>query len=328
MTKKTKVLNCVKCKKSITKTHEKIQCVGECKGWYHQGCSELTLDEYHNYKRKAGEKWICNKCLESDSESESDADSEDEIPSKERKLKTKSEKFNVDIFDNPKPTNKQILETMKKMFEEIQKSVTFNGSMIEDLKADLKKITEGNKKLKKEQIALKNRVADLEQEVLQIRSSVSDERNEDRLKNIVIVGLKGDQDAKKDVTKVLNYLKVGISEQEYEVKILPSKESKKPVLVTFSQKAIRDKVLLQRKSVSLDTNTCGITSGNTSKIFLNEDLCKHSRELFKKARELKRHGFKYVWCKNGSILVRKDDNGPIKKMLTAGQITNLIPSVK
>lgn len=328
MTKKTKITKCVNCEKPITKTHEKIQCAGECKGWYHQGCSRLTIEEYRNYERKIGEKWICNRCLESDSESEPDDYSEDDSSSNGRKQKRKSEKFNFNIFDNPKPTNKQIFDTMKNMFEEIQKSLTFNGSIIEDLRADLKKITEENRKLKKEQAILRNKVADLEQEIIQIRSSDNDERNEDRLKNIVMVGLKGDQNAKKDVTKILNYLKIEISEQNYEVKILPSKESKKPVLVTFSEKAIRDKVLLQRKSVSLDTNTCGITSGNTSKIFLNEDLSKHSRELFKKARELKKHGFKYVWCKDGNIFVRKDDNGPIKKMLTACQISNLITSLK
>ena len=271
--------------------------------------------------------WICDCCLASDSKYDSEGDTEEEEILTGQSLRKSHNSNFEDIFDNPKPTNKQLLNAMKSMFEEIQKSVSFNGTMIEDLKSTIKRISDENKRLKKDHVTLKQRVADLENDVVQLKSSTSRDENEERLKNVVIVGLKGGRNAKEDVKKVLNQLKVDISDEQYEVKTLPSQEATKPVvLVTFAQKALRDKVLQEKKSVPLDTNICGITSEITTKIFLNEDLSKHSREIFKKARELRQHGFKYVWCRDGNIFARKVDNGPIKKILTSSQVTNLINS--
>ncbi|CAH1976769.1 unnamed protein product [Acanthoscelides obtectus] len=49
-------------------------------------------------------------------------------------------------------------------------------------------------------------------------------------------------------------------------------------------------------------------------LYINEDLPKALRDIFKYARDLKRGGFKYVWCRNGHVYVRKEDVGAVVKI--------------
>lgn len=47
-------------------------------------------------------------------------------------------------------------------------------------------------------------------------------------------------------------------------------------------------------------------------IYINENLTKRNKKLFKKARDLKRNGdVKYAWCKNGKIFIRKTDDSKV-----------------
>lgn len=97
------------CERPIAKTHKKIQCAVESKCWYHKVCSELSCEEFKDYEKKVCEKWICDIYLETDS------DSEKEVTIRENQ-KSKVNRLNAtDILDNPIPTNKQILDKVKKM---------------------------------------------------------------------------------------------------------------------------------------------------------------------------------------------------------------------
>lgn len=57
---------------------------------------------------------------------------------------------------------------------------------------------------------------------------------------------------------------------------------------------------------------------------MNEDLPPAIRRLYQKARELRKHGFMYVWCKDGQVFVRKTDQSNIIKIGYEGQISEMI----
>nr|CAI5828125.1 unnamed protein product [Callosobruchus analis] len=58
-------------------------------------------------------------------------------------------------------------------------------------------------------------------------------------------------------------------------------------------------------------------------IYINEDLSRPTRDIFRKARELRTVGFKYVWCKNSQVYVRKMDGGQAIKINSLSEIESL-----
>ena len=80
---------------------------------------------------------------------------------------------------------------------------------------------------------------------------------------------------------------------------------------------------LKRSKAKLETTECGI-QGEKRNIYINDDLPKPIRELYKKARELRSHGFRYVWCKLGKIYARKDEGQELVKIFNKEQVGNII----
>jgi len=226
------------------------------------------------------------------------------------------------LFELQNPTNLDIMKVMKKMYNELQNSITFNGSMMEQLKEGIQALSNENTRLKKEQTQLKTRIGELERELVHVKNSKRDMPNE-RDKNVVIVGLKGDENVDVHVANTLNALDIVVSKKDYSVKVLPSSKAKKPVLVSFTDVHIRNNVLKQRKSIQLDTEICRIPADSKTRIYVNPDLSKYTRALFLKAKELKSHGFKYVWCKGENILVRKNEDDSAIKIITSAQVDGL-----
>lgn len=125
------------------------------------------------------------------------------------------------------------------------------------------------------------------------------------------------------VETVLRVLDNKITRSYYTIKPIPSKNPVKPLLIIFKQEELRNALIQKRKEIALDAEMCGLGSAGNRKIYLNPVLRRHERELFIKARELKSSGFRYVWCKNGSVFARKKDGDTIINIVTAAQVDSL-----
>ncbi|KAJ8718458.1 hypothetical protein PYW08_002695 [Mythimna loreyi] len=90
-------------------------------------------------------------------------------------------------------------------------------------------------------------------------------------------------------------------------------QDKKPknIIVKLKSRIIRDNFLsAYRKKKSIKTDELGLP-GTIFSVFINEHLTLKSKALFRKCKELAgKYGFKYVWVKNGTILVRERDGVP------------------
>ena len=83
----------------------------------------------------------------------------------------------------------------------------------------------------------------------------------------------------------------------------------KNIIVKFTSRMLRDDVLaavrLKKGICSSDLNF----DGEPRKVYINEHLTLKNKILFREARiAAKQNNYRYVWVKNGSILVRKSDN--------------------
>lgn len=61
----------------------------------------------------------------------------------------------------------------------------------------------------------------------------------------------------------------------------------------------------------LYANNIGFNNNN-NKIIIVDQLTDTNRHLLREAKQLKRHGFQYIWTKNGKVLVkRREDSDAI-----------------
>nr|CAI5838538.1 unnamed protein product [Callosobruchus analis] len=313
--KKVKIYDCEKCKGKITKTQYSVRCAGNCQKWYHKKCTGLTDAEFLLLEKRSGaNKWICSNCCKAniisscgESDSSDDASIKSASPtralSKQKSLQKRRDEKRLSVKDNP--SNKEIMEFMSARFTELEENVKFTSDLLDDLQTSISFLLKENASLKKEQKQLKSRVDQLEKK----------QRN----LNAVIVGL-SETEIKHNVKKVFNKLEFQINEEDYRIQVLNSKSNKKPVLVRFRNEEARRRLIDARRRVRrLTSQECGI-EGVVSDIYINEDL----RLLFSKARTLKNHQFKYVWCKNGKVFARKGEGERAIVISCIQQIDSLI----
>lgn len=323
---------CPKCQQKIGKTGWRVECY-ECKKWFHFKCTNLKKEDVQGQKNK-NFKWICGTCERSQSlESSEFSSSEDSdiivMPEDRRsslfyKSKKSLNRQSTNANENSKkaPRTKEMLLHITKKIEEIEASLQYNNKLVEDLRTTVKDLSTENRKLRKEQERLSDRVIQLETEIIQVQNKRLDE---DRQQNLIIMGLsKEDKTIKKDFQALIKALNVQVNEDQVLIRMLPSEKPIKPIMVKFRSKEIRDKVLQKRKDLrDKDSNQLGL-DGETRNIFINEDLSKETKLLFNKARELKKVGYKYVWCRDGSVFCRVADGSAKVRLKLITQVEKLI----
>lgn len=307
-----KTTKCHSCDANITKTQCSLQC-SECGKWFHKSCTKLSSKEYEVFADKnARQKWVCFECHQNtSSESES---TDDIIPEKERRQSRRT------LQD---PSNREMLQIITKKFEDLEESVKFTSSIMDDMKKSFQEIVNENLKLKKEQQVMKNKIKDLEKRLVLVEKKAETEEVSKRKCNVVLVGLTQKESLNVDVKKVFDKLDPNLKEDDYNILPVSKKTQNSPVIVKFNRVELVERVMELRKSKrNLTTKECGIDEEARS-IYLNEDLPKVVRELYKKARELKHENFKYIWCKKGQIYARKDDGEEAVKIKSMEQINLL-----
>ncbi|CAG9818940.1 unnamed protein product [Phaedon cochleariae] len=337
MTKK-KLVDCKGCKINITKTQSCMRCNGDCQGWFHKKCTKLNNEDYDIFcDKKSNKKWICNSCEESSSSSENE-DSHDESNleemsgklinnngNKKRNSSASKIRGSGTIEKNADPSNRELMQFMTKKFSDLEESVKFNAEVMDELQASIKALTKENAVLRKEQKVFKSRLEDLEVKLNNLNYLAEKEEVEQKNKNVVVFGLMGGDTAKDDIKKILQKLDARIDEGDYNLQTLPSKETRKPVLVKLKDKTSRDRLLEVMKNKKINTLHCGI-SGEDKRIYINEDLPRSVRLLLNKAKSLKSHNFKYVWCKNGTVYARKDEGERFIRIKNSLQVDSIINS--
>lgn len=86
----------------------------------------------------------------------------------------------------------------------------------------------------------------------------------------------------------------------------------KNIIVKFSSRILRDNILSAiRLKKGIDSVKLGI-SGSLHKIYVNEHLTLKNKSLFRETREAARKsGYRFVWVKHGTILVRAKETSPV-----------------
>ncbi|XP_028168334.1 uncharacterized protein LOC114358544 [Ostrinia furnacalis] len=116
----------------------------------------------------------------------------------------------------------------------------------------------------------------------------------------------------------------------YDIRILPSKQESKTVIVTLNSVILKNCILRAYKDFN-KSNPHGKLSSSLlgpnyprQVIYMSENLTARTRRLFYLAREFaKAENYKHCWTANGRVLLRQEDNGRLIVLNSDTQITQL-----
>lgn len=287
-------MECLKCRKVLSKKGSHFICQGQCQGTYHRSCVKgLAAD------LKAGKNRIyCNNCEEDESDSE---DQEEDGREPDKILK--------DIQKNVRA-----IPGLIKQLESIKHSMSLLSDKYDTLLTEHEKSKDKIHKLEKTVEHINNKCTYLEKCNVALEQRVHDFEQNTRKHNIEIVGIEQmpDENVKEIVNKIGKIIDVSSDDIDWVRRNQPRKQGVKAasIIVGFKTSGTesRDAWLTQRRKLS-DITSDKITDGtNNSKIYINEDLTKATRTLLWKAKKELHNNYKYIWISKGKILVKKNED--------------------
>ncbi|KAJ0174708.1 hypothetical protein K1T71_009816 [Dendrolimus kikuchii] len=100
----------------------------------------------------------------------------------------------------------------------------------------------------------------------------------------------------------------------------------KNIVIKFISRILRDNFLSSFRLAKNITTAQLDIQGSPQSIFINEHLTLKNKMLFRECRETaKRHGYKYVWVRHATILVRESDTSPIFAIKSQNDISRIKP---
>ena len=129
------------------------------------------------------------------------------------------------------------------------------------------------------------------------------------------------------VLKLASKINIDLKEEEIEACHRTSSKPDAPIIVKLGSR--KKSALMLSKQAKSNAKKCSIAdlgfkmpphSHSTpkdvsGKVFINESLTSRNKNLLRLTKLKKRElNFKFVWTRNGTVFVRKDENSPIKRI--------------
>ena len=220
--------------------------------------------------------------------------------------------------------DREAVKEMAKEMKEMRKSMDFMSSKFEECMTEMKEMREELSNMKKEKEELKKEMNEMRNTLNESRKERGEiegkfliMQNEQLQENLEFVGLPcSDQEKCRDLAlnlarKVDPSFKTGDIIDAYRIGNPKDKDGKvkttRPLLVKFATKRVRNFLYRNKKNLRASGEENGGKMAG-QRFFINENLCRDSKALFRKANELKKEKeYKYIWSSYGTIYLRKDD---------------------
>lgn len=222
--------------------------------------------------------------------------------------------------------------------EELTKAINNLTSSVQEIKNTVKateskvdKLTNSVNAIVKEQELLRTDIDDLYEENNRLKVQVDQLEQYSRKANIVIKGIPPHKD--ENLYELVKNIgsKIEVNLKDYDIIAahrLPSSTNMSPIIVRLLNYDKKSSVVQKSKKAKLNTAMLGLEVDPPNPIYIDEHLTPQNAFLLKKAQELRRDGtVRFVWTKDGKILLRVDENSPVTRIYTEQDILSVKPKV-
>lgn len=300
-------MNCDGCLKPISKNNLFLTC-NKCKLSFHNNCLNISDTNFKKMATKKKSNWNCPKCKERSRSPSPSTDDEEEgridqiMKIVRRCLTSEFKEFNDKL--NILPELKESINFISAEYVDLKKMFTESLSTIKSLQSE-------NDQLKIEMRDLNARVTHFEQLARETNVEIQCVP-EHKMENLA------------SIVKILGtVISRPIADSEILAihrvpKVKPDSSRPKSIIVKLPSLRARDEILAavssfnkKNKTNKLNSAHLGINgiNGINSPVYVSEHLTPANKALHAATRiKAKEANYKFVWIRNGRILVRKDEN--------------------
>lgn len=306
--------SCQVCQEILSKKSPGVQC-GSCELFYHANslCCDVNKQHLSLIDSLPGGRWLCAQCRVAS-------------PPPRRGTRARSAKTAAGPVSRPVADMNPELDLIRQEIREMKGSVDFCSNKISDFEgmlhgmSNLIKITEG---LKSENAQLRERISSMNQ-----RLNAVEQHSRSNSVEIQDIPEKSGENLLQIIDTIGTSLGHSIARSDIDyVTRVPTKLPSKPkhIVVRFVSKLNRDAFLAKAKTKCQENENRGLEiEGLSNKFYINEHLTTMNKILHKATREAaKQHRYKFVWIKNGNILVRKSDTSRIMNISSEADISKM-----
>lgn len=194
-----------------------------------------------------------------------------------------------------------------------------------------------NDLLKKQLSAVNNKYLQVNEKLTVVLGQINNIRQEGLSRNLLMKGIpeidKDNVELKIMVGKILKKLRFELDMTYIDCFRIGKKteDRSRPVVVCLSSTGLKNVVLRDKRSTKISCanfSSEGRPWGPTEDlIYFDEHLTKENHTIYMAARKLKKHGFKYVWTRNGRIFVKYDEDSKVLWIDSPGTLNKLFQEV-
>lgn len=229
-------------------------------------------------------------------------------------------------------TLKDIQTEQKNTVADFNKSYEVHNNKLDEntlaVKSGMEKIEEYVKEieaLRSENTALKGKISDLE-------CRVDDLENYSRRNCLEIQGIpenRGEEvtEVVKEVGKALQFeITEDMLDACHRVGKPGGRGSDRPrgIIVKFVRRTDKETLMNKRRQRKRDFSTRHLGLATDTPVYVNDSLSPTRRRLLAQARQIRKDkGYKYIWLRNGNILLRKEEGSPVVEVKTQADLSEL-----
>lgn len=301
---------CKVCSKNLAPSGEYVTCA-QCSGKLHyDDCSGISQATWKAKSANKKKEWCCKNCRTPTQNGSSSSHNGDGDRDKDRDnwLLSRIE----DIINSKLLSVNSQLEIISNNSKEIIDRIV-------NLELENAKLWDENRLLSDDNEKLRKRMYNIEFEV-EAQAQYS------RRNNVVIRGVPLEKEEKPvDLAKKIGSV-CGLNLNNSDVDAchrLPSKDkSAPPFIMKFVSRLKKDEFLKSWKSKKPKQSAFG--GDENKKVFAEEHLTAFTADLLKETRKLYNHGYKYIWTKDCSIFIRRNEKSPVAKVNNFSQLDSIL----
>lgn len=193
---------------------------------------------------------------------------------------------------------------------ELKNSVQYMSEKYDDLLKEIHTGREENKQLREEMAHLTENNASLHSRFEVIEREWNQGKQDLIRNNVVLFGFSDQANNKQEVNQTVNKLLHKVNMNETEVlndcyQRNSHNNQAGAIVLKFHNAEVKNNFIKIVKRLELKTSDFGMCTRKTNLIRLSEQLTPLNQQLLNEARQLRTHGYKFIWSKNGRILARK-----------------------
>lgn len=325
--------NCGVCETELDQQRSFPQC-RLCSRTFHFKClsSGPAIRTWSTSDNQAKDLWECEFCITPNEENNTAGGT----PQASKRKRSLTSPLDSNSLKRPSVleemgtlTLESIKELMESQHEKLKKDLVeeIQGKIQESFRNEFAEI-------RKETVELNEKIEVLEREnhALKSRCDLLEKNAEEteqysKSYNLIISGVpvKPQEDLKEVVKEIADKCTVLIKDWDIIAvhRLQPRQSGDVPIIVKFHSKKKKEEIIVNSKNKGLTAELFG--GKKDVKLFFNEHLTSQKNFLFKQARELKndKYNYKFVWVRNGQIMVRKKEGDRIEFIKKVQDLTNI-----